>query len=75
MKFCEICSKCLNLIGPHIGEDMEIVLSSCGCGFRKMFGKLPDVVIPEMYSELTSRRVLVMEWVEVHFLSHSIVLE
>lgn len=30
-----------------------------------MFGALPDVVIPKMYSELTSRRVLVMEWVEV----------
>ena len=69
MKFCEICTNRLNLIGPHTSEDMEIELSSCGCRFRKMFGKLPDVVIPEMYSELTSRRVLVMEWVEVHFLT------
>lgn len=32
---------------------------------RKLFGDLPDVVVPGMYSELTSRRVLVMEWVEV----------
>lgn len=30
-----------------------------------MFGSVPDVVIPRMHSELTSRRVLVMEWVEV----------
>jgi aarF domain-containing kinase len=36
-----------------------------GVRFRKMFGKLPDVFIPEMFTELTSRRVLVMQWVEV----------
>jgi hypothetical protein len=30
-----------------------------------MFGSIPDVVIPQMYSELTSRRVLVVVWVEV----------
>lgn len=69
MKFSEIYIKRFNLIGTYLGEDMEIVLSACGCGFRKLFGKLPDVVIPEMYSELTSRRVLVMEWVEVRFLT------
>ncbi|KAG0566441.1 hypothetical protein KC19_7G064000 [Ceratodon purpureus] len=40
-----------------------------GLRFRKMFGSLPDVVVPEMYSELTSRRVLVMEWVEGQRLS------
>ncbi|XP_024396488.1 uncharacterized aarF domain-containing protein kinase At1g71810, chloroplastic isoform X3 [Physcomitrium patens] len=40
-----------------------------GSRFRKMFGNLPDVVVPKMYSELTSRRVLVMEWVEGQRLS------
>ncbi|KAG0602572.1 hypothetical protein M758_10G024300 [Ceratodon purpureus] len=40
-----------------------------GIRFRKLFGSLPDVVVPEMYSELTSRRVLVMEWVEGQRLS------
>ncbi|KAI5084943.1 hypothetical protein GOP47_0001112 [Adiantum capillus-veneris] len=40
-----------------------------GLRFRKSFGSLPDVVVPEMYSELTSRRVLVMEWLEGQKLS------
>lgn len=40
-----------------------------GLRFRKMFGTLPDVIVPKMYSELTSRRVLVMEWVEGQRLS------
>lgn len=35
-----------------------------GLRFRKSFGSLPDVVVPEMFPELTSQRVLVMEWVE-----------
>lgn len=40
-----------------------------GLRFRKTFGSLPDVAVPEMYSELSSRRVLVMEWVEGQKLS------
>eukprot|EP01018_Ginkgo_biloba_P037831 Gb_11247 [translate_table: standard] len=40
-----------------------------GLRFRKLFGRLPDIVIPDMYLELSSRRVLVMEWVEGQKLS------
>ncbi|XP_042406103.1 uncharacterized aarF domain-containing protein kinase At1g71810, chloroplastic-like [Zingiber officinale] len=40
-----------------------------GLKFRKLFGGLRDVVVPEMYLEQTSRRVLVMEWVEGRKLS------
>lgn len=40
-----------------------------GLKFRNLFGQLPDVVIPEMYLELSSRRVLIMEWVEGQKLS------
>lgn len=40
-----------------------------GLKFRKLFGQLPEVVIPEMYLELSSRRVLIMEWVEGQKLS------
>ncbi|XP_074562992.1 putative aarF domain-containing protein kinase At1g71810, chloroplastic [Curcuma longa] len=40
-----------------------------GLKFRKLFGGLQDVVVPEMYLEQTSRRVLVMEWVEGRKLS------
>lgn len=40
-----------------------------GLKFRKLFGQLPEVVIPEMYLEISSRRVLIMEWVEGQKLS------
>ncbi|KAJ7551047.1 hypothetical protein O6H91_07G131600 [Diphasiastrum complanatum] len=42
-----------------------------GVRFRKLFGKLPDVKIPEIYTELTSQRVLVMEWIEGQRLAES----
>ncbi|ERM94356.1 hypothetical protein AMTRI_Chr04g252440 [Amborella trichopoda] len=35
-----------------------------GLRFRELYGKLQDVFIPEMYLDLTSRHVLIMEWVE-----------
>eukprot|EP00271_Cylindrocystis_brebissonii_P009852 TRINITY_DN2529_c0_g1_i1.p1 TRINITY_DN2529_c0_g1~~TRINITY_DN2529_c0_g1_i1.p1 ORF type:complete len:787 (-),score=123.61 TRINITY_DN2529_c0_g1_i1:392-2752(-) len=40
-----------------------------GIRFRRLFGELPDVVVPEMFPELTSQRVLVMEWIEGQRLS------
>ena len=36
-----------------------------GLKFRELYGKLRDVMVPEMYLEQTRRRVLIMEWVEV----------
>lgn len=33
--------------------------------YRELYGGLKDVLVPEMYSDLTSQRVLMMEWVEV----------
>ncbi|EMS62819.1 hypothetical protein TRIUR3_04048 [Triticum urartu] len=32
--------------------------------YRELYGKLRDVMVPEMYLEQTRRRVLIMEWVE-----------
>jgi hypothetical protein len=32
---------------------------------RELYGKLRDVMVPQMYLEQTRRRVLVMEWIEV----------
>lgn len=32
---------------------------------RQLYGDLQDVVVPEMYLDKTTRRVLVMDWVEV----------
>ncbi|XP_072977975.1 uncharacterized aarF domain-containing protein kinase At1g71810, chloroplastic isoform X2 [Typha angustifolia] len=35
-----------------------------GLRFRELYGGLKDVLVPEMYIEQTSTRVLMMEWVE-----------
>ncbi|KAJ4844470.1 hypothetical protein Tsubulata_006058 [Turnera subulata] len=35
-----------------------------GLKFRKFYGGIQDVLVPEMYVDHTTRRVLVMEWVE-----------
>ncbi|KAJ0975213.1 hypothetical protein J5N97_017178 [Dioscorea zingiberensis] len=35
-----------------------------GLKFRELYGGLQDVFMPKMYMDRTSRRVLVMEWVE-----------
>ncbi|KAL6984236.1 hypothetical protein U1Q18_017613 [Sarracenia purpurea var. burkii] len=35
-----------------------------GLKFRQLYGSLQDVVVPEMYAEQTTRRVLIMQWVE-----------
>ncbi|XP_068637137.1 uncharacterized aarF domain-containing protein kinase At1g71810, chloroplastic isoform X2 [Aristolochia californica] len=35
-----------------------------GLKFRQLYGGLQDVFVPEMYLEQSSRRVLIMQWVE-----------
>ncbi|KAJ4744993.1 Protein kinase superfamily protein [Rhynchospora pubera] len=35
-----------------------------GKKFKELYGGLKDVLVPEMYIDLTSQRVLIMEWVE-----------
>ncbi|KAK7277358.1 hypothetical protein RIF29_18509 [Crotalaria pallida] len=35
-----------------------------GIKFRRLYGSIPDVVVPLMYTEYTTRKVLVMEWIE-----------
>ncbi|XP_056164214.1 uncharacterized aarF domain-containing protein kinase At1g71810, chloroplastic isoform X2 [Syzygium oleosum] len=40
-----------------------------GIKFRQLYGGLSDVVVPEMYVEYTTRRVLTMEWIEGQKLS------
>lgn len=35
-----------------------------GIRFRELYGSLPDVVVPQMYIERTTQKVLIMEWVE-----------
>ncbi|XP_019461710.1 PREDICTED: uncharacterized aarF domain-containing protein kinase At1g71810, chloroplastic [Lupinus angustifolius] len=38
--------------------------ASNGIKFRELYGSIPDVVVPLMYKEYTTRKVLVMEWIE-----------
>ncbi|KAH9757825.1 putative aarF domain-containing protein kinase [Citrus sinensis] len=40
-----------------------------GLKFRQLYGGIQDVLIPEMYVEQTTRKVLIMEWVEGQKLS------
>ena len=39
----------------------------CLCMNRNLYGSIPDVVVPLMYTEYTTRKVLVMEWIEVFY--------
>ncbi|KAG2384506.1 putative aarF domain-containing protein [Vigna angularis] len=38
--------------------------ASNGIKFRNLYGSIQDVVVPLMYMEYTTRKVLVMEWIE-----------
>ncbi|XP_056686628.1 uncharacterized aarF domain-containing protein kinase At1g71810, chloroplastic isoform X2 [Spinacia oleracea] len=35
-----------------------------GIKFKELYGCLPDVVVPQMYTDKTTQKVLIMEWVE-----------
>lgn len=35
------------------------------CLNRKLYGGIKDVLVPKMYTECSTSKVLVMEWVEV----------
>uniref|UniRef100_A0A2P2M0J7 ABC1 family protein n=1 Tax=Rhizophora mucronata TaxID=61149 RepID=A0A2P2M0J7_RHIMU len=51
-------------------QEMDYVKeANNGLKFRKLYGGIQDVLVPEMYVEHTTRRVLVMEWVEGEKLS------
>ncbi|XP_058750066.1 uncharacterized aarF domain-containing protein kinase At1g71810, chloroplastic-like [Vicia villosa] len=43
--------------------------ASNGIKFRNLYGSIQDVVVPLMYTEYTTRKVLVMEWIEGRKLS------
>ncbi|XP_014512820.1 uncharacterized aarF domain-containing protein kinase At1g71810, chloroplastic [Vigna radiata var. radiata] len=43
--------------------------ASNGIKFRNLYGSIQDVVVPLMYMEYTTRKVLVMEWIEGEKLS------
>ncbi|XP_031258382.1 uncharacterized aarF domain-containing protein kinase At1g71810, chloroplastic [Pistacia vera] len=35
-----------------------------GLKFRQLYGEIPDVLVPQMYVEQTTRKVLLTEWIE-----------
>ncbi|KAJ0025068.1 hypothetical protein Pint_07832 [Pistacia integerrima] len=35
-----------------------------GLKFRQLYGEIPDVLVPQMHVEQTTRKVLLMEWIE-----------
>ncbi|XP_028792472.1 uncharacterized aarF domain-containing protein kinase At1g71810, chloroplastic isoform X2 [Neltuma alba] len=43
--------------------------ASNGLKFRELYGSIQDVVVPLMYMEYTTRKVIVMEWIEGQKLS------
>ncbi|WJX71166.1 hypothetical protein P8452_55189 [Trifolium repens] len=43
--------------------------ASNGIKFRNLYGSIQDVVVPLMYTEYTTRKVIVMEWIEGRRLS------
>ncbi|KAH0433327.1 hypothetical protein IEQ34_027054 [Dendrobium chrysotoxum] len=49
----------------HLMQEMDYrEEAKNGLKFRKLYGRLQDVFVPEMYVNQSSRRVLIMEWVE-----------
>ncbi|KAE8811887.1 putative aarF domain-containing protein kinase [Hordeum vulgare] len=60
----------LNTGKSHLMQEMDYREEARnGLKFRQLYGKLRDVMVPEMYLEQTRRRVLIMEWVEGERLS------
>lgn len=37
------------------------------CMSRELYGSIPDVAVPLMFTDYTTRKVLVMEWIEVFY--------
>ncbi|MEM6251440.1 MAG: AarF/ABC1/UbiB kinase family protein [Cyanobacteria bacterium P01_D01_bin.156] len=51
----------------HEGENAE--------RFESLYGYLPDIIVPRIYTELTARRVLTMEWINGTKLTEPDILE
>lgn len=50
---------------PNYISLIRVLISSNNC--RELYGSLPDVVVPLMYIDKTTQKVLIMEWVDVNF--------
>lgn len=62
--------------GTRIFEEMDYTHEGENAQrFDSLYGYLPDIIVPKIYTELTARRVLTMEWINGTKLTEPEVLE
>lgn len=62
--------------GTRIFEEMDYTHEGENAQrFESLYGYLPDIIVPQIYTELTARRVLTMEWINGTKLTEPEILE
>ncbi|MEM1238391.1 MAG: AarF/ABC1/UbiB kinase family protein [Cyanobacteria bacterium P01_H01_bin.26] len=62
--------------GTRIFEEMDYTHEGENAQrFEALYGYMPDIMVPQIYTELTARRVLTMEWIDGTKLTEPAVLE
>ena len=62
--------------GTRIFEEMDYTHEGENAQrFESLYGYIPDIIVPEIYTELTARRVLTMEWINGTKLTEPAILE
>ena len=62
--------------GARIFEEMDYTHEGKNAQrFESLYGYLPNIIVPQIYTELTARRVLTMEWINGTKLTEPTVLE
>ena len=62
--------------GTRIFEEMDYTHEGENAQrFESLYGYIPDIIVPKIYTELTARRVLTMEWINGTKLTEPAILE
>ncbi|MEM8613020.1 MAG: AarF/ABC1/UbiB kinase family protein [Cyanobacteria bacterium P01_H01_bin.105] len=62
--------------GTRIFEEMDYTHEGENAQrFEALYGYMPDIIVPDIYTELTARRVLTMEWINGTKLTEPDILE
>ncbi|MEL6935854.1 MAG: AarF/ABC1/UbiB kinase family protein [Cyanobacteria bacterium J06633_23] len=62
--------------GTRIFEEMDYTHEGENAQrFESLYGYIPDIIVPTIYTELTARRVLTMEWINGTKLTEPAILE
>ena len=62
--------------GTRIFEEMDYTHEGENAQrFETLYGYMPDIIVPDIYTELTARRVLTMEWINGTKLTEPEILE